>query len=61
MFTAAVNFFIGNPDGTSKLSGAAYFYFFVWVMLGTALVFLLVSPFYRGKTYIQDDAETQPT
>ncbi|HMJ88260.1 MAG TPA: POT family MFS transporter [Candidatus Acidoferrum sp.] len=56
LFTSAVNFFIGNPDGTSKLTGAQYFYFFVWVMLGTALVFLFVSPFYRGKTYIQDEA-----
>jgi proton-dependent oligopeptide transporter, POT family len=59
MFTAAVNFLIGNADGTSKLSGAAYFYFFVWVMLGTAVIFVFVSPFYRGKTYIQDDAETK--
>ncbi len=58
MFTAAVNFFIGNADGTSKLSGASYFYFFVWVMLATAIIFLFVSPFYRGKTYIQDEAKT---
>src|SRR5205814_10034258 len=32
-FTAAVNFFIQNPDGTLKLSGADYFYFFVKVMV----------------------------
>ncbi|HYV26018.1 MAG TPA: MFS transporter, partial [Candidatus Eisenbacteria bacterium] len=56
MFTSAVNFFISNPDGTAKLSGAAYFYFFVWAMLGTAVLWLIVSPFYRGKTYIQDEA-----
>jgi proton-dependent oligopeptide transporter, POT family len=60
MFTAAVNFFISNSDGTTKLSGAAYFYFFVWTMLATAVLWLFVSPFYRGKTYIQDDAETKP-
>ena len=32
-FTAAVNFFIQNPDGTVKLQGTSYFMFFVWVML----------------------------
>jgi POT family proton-dependent oligopeptide transporter len=61
LFTAAVNFFIGNPDGTSKLSGASYFYFFVWAMLGTSMVWLVVSPFYRGKNYLQEDADTQAT
>ena len=25
-------------------------------MLGTAVLWLIVSPFYRGKTYIQDEA-----
>lgn len=59
MFTAGVNFFISNPDGTAKLSGAPYFFFFVWLMLATAIVFLFVSPFYRGKTYIQD-ADAKP-
>src|SRR5215831_16219396 len=53
VFTAQVNHFIQNPDGTLKLQGAAYFYFFVKVMLVTAVLWLVVSPFYRGKTYIQ--------
>ena len=60
VFTAAVNFFIQNPDGTVKLAGASYFFFFVKVMLVTAVLFMLVSPFYRGKTYIQDDSEPEP-
>jgi len=59
-FTAAVNFFIQNPDGTLKLSGAAYFFFFVKVMLVTAILFLIVSHFYRGRTYIQEEQEPQP-
>jgi len=59
VFTAAVNFCIQNPDGSVKLKGAAYFYFFVMVMLVTAVLFLFVSQIYRGKTYIQDEAETQ--
>jgi POT family proton-dependent oligopeptide transporter len=60
VFTAAVNFFIQNPDGSVKLKGAAYFYFFFIVMLATAVLFLFVSQFYRGKTYIQNEAEAQP-
>jgi POT family proton-dependent oligopeptide transporter len=56
-FTAAVNFFIQNPDGTVKLHGASYFMFFVWVLLGTAVLFVIVTPFYKGRTYLQDQAE----
>jgi POT family proton-dependent oligopeptide transporter len=60
VFTAAVNFFIQNPDGSVKLAGASYFFFFVWVMLGTAVLYAILSPFYRGRTHIQDEAEPQP-
>jgi proton-dependent oligopeptide transporter, POT family len=60
VFTAAVNFFIQNPDGTLKLSGASYFFFFVKVMLVTAVLFLFFAKFYRGNTYIQDEAEAEP-
>jgi POT family proton-dependent oligopeptide transporter len=60
VFTAAVNFFIQNPDGSVKLKGSAYFYFFVVVMLVTAVLFLFVSQFYRGKTYLQEEAAAQP-
>ena len=55
VFTAAVNFFIQNQDGTSKLAGASYFFFFVIVLLATGILFLFFSRFYRGKTYIQDE------
>jgi POT family proton-dependent oligopeptide transporter len=56
-FTAGVNFFIQNPDGTVKLQGASYFMFFVWVMLGTGVLFAIVTPFYKGRTYLQDQPE----
>jgi proton-dependent oligopeptide transporter, POT family len=55
VFVAQVNHFIQNPDGTVKLQGAAYFFFFVKVMLVVAVLWLIVSPFYRGKAYIQDE------
>jgi proton-dependent oligopeptide transporter, POT family len=54
-FTAAVNFFIQNPDGSVKLAGASYFFFFVKVMFVTAILFVVIARFFRGKTYIQDE------
>ena len=60
LFTALVNFFIQNPDGSVKLKGASYFYFFTAVMLVTSLLFVCFAGFYKGKTYIQDEAETKP-
>ena len=57
LFTAVVNWFIQNPDGSVKLQGASYFMFFVWVMLGTAVLFAVVTPFYKGRTYLQDQTE----
>jgi POT family proton-dependent oligopeptide transporter len=52
-FTAGVNQIIQRPDGTSKLRGAAYFWFFVAVMCATGVLFAWFARFYRGKTYIQ--------
>lgn len=57
VFTAGVNFVIQNPDGSVKLQGASYFMFFVWIMLGTAVVFAIVTPFYKGRTYLQDQTK----
>jgi len=56
VFTAAVNFFIQNKDGTLKLAGAGYFYFFTGVMLVTAVLFLVFARLYKGQTHIQDEA-----
>jgi len=55
-FTAVVNKFIQNPDGSSKLAGASYFWFFTMMMLINAVVFIFVAARYREKTYIQDEA-----
>jgi proton-dependent oligopeptide transporter, POT family len=54
LFTAGVNFFIQNPDGSVKLQGTSYFMFFVWVLVGTGVLFAIISPFYKGRTYLQD-------
>lgn len=55
LFTAGVNYFIQNDDGTSKLAGASYFWFFAALMLGTALLFMVYSLFYKEKTYVQEE------
>ncbi len=56
-FTAQVNKFIQNPDGTLKLQGADYYWFFTVLMAAAALVFIFVAKAYREKTYVQDAPE----
>jgi len=55
VFTAMVNGFIQNPDGTSKLPGADYYWFFTAAMLATACIFVVWSQFYKGQTYLQGE------
>ena len=55
LFTSAVNFLIGNPDGSSKLEGADYYVFFTGLMLFTALLFVVAAKFYRGQIHLQDE------
>jgi hypothetical protein len=31
--------------------------FFVWVIFGTAVLFTIITPFYKGRTYLQDQTE----
>ena len=57
LFTAAVNFFIQNEDGTSKLEGPEYYLFFAAVMAVTAIVFIPVAKRYQEKSYIQDEED----
>lgn len=39
--------------GQTKLHGAAYFRFFMWLMLATAIIFVPFAMLYRPKTYLQ--------
>ncbi len=55
LFTSAVNFFIQNTDGNSKLTGAEYFWFFTGLMLVTAILFVFVSRLYQEKTYLHEE------
>ena len=56
-FTAGVNYFIQNEDGTSKLAGASYYWFFTGLMFVTAVLFIFVAKTYKGKTYIHEEEE----
>jgi len=60
-FTAVVNKVIQNPDGSSKLPGANYYWFFTIAMLVTAALFIPVAMRYRAQSYIQDEAPTEST
>src|SRR5437763_2236626 len=53
LFTAGVNYFIRNPDGTVKMNDQQYFLFFAVLMLIAAAVFVVFAMFYRGRTYLQ--------
>ena len=55
LFTSAVNFFMLNDDGSHKLAGASYFWFFTGLMLLTAVLFVFVSSRYQERTYLHDE------
>jgi POT family proton-dependent oligopeptide transporter len=55
LFTSAVNFFIVNEDGSTKLSSVEYFWFFTGLMLITAILFVFVSRLYQEKTYLHEE------
>ncbi len=49
LLTSAVNFFIQNADGSSKLEGASYFWFFTGLMLVTTIFFLRLNSHFSQK------------
>ena len=57
-FTALVNAFIQNPDGSVKLQGASYFLFFAGTMLATAIIFTILAWFYKERSYVQKEQAT---
>jgi POT family proton-dependent oligopeptide transporter len=56
LFTAGVNFFIQNPDGSSALDGPSYYLFFAAAMAVTAVLFVPVAIWFKEREYIQDEA-----
>jgi POT family proton-dependent oligopeptide transporter len=60
LFTAAVNFVIRNPDGSSKLEGPEYYLFFAGVMALTAVLYIPVAMRFRERSYIQEESIEEP-
>jgi POT family proton-dependent oligopeptide transporter len=46
-----------DVGGATTMTGASYFWFFTWLMLGTAIVFVPVGYFYRAQTYLQEEVK----
>jgi len=53
LFTALVNKVIQNADGTSKLTGPQYYWFFTGLMLVTAIVFMFVTPLMKSREPVE--------
>ena len=55
-FTAGVHWFIANPDGSLKLHGPPYYYFFALLSMGAAVVFCFVALRYKEVNYLEPAA-----
>lgn len=55
LFAAGVHWVIANPDGTTKLHGAAYYNFYATISIVASVVFIFFALRYRGKTYLQGE------
>lgn len=59
IIVAVVNKAIENADGSSKLPGASYYWFFAIVMFATSVLFIPVAMRYKPKDHIQEEAPAQ--
>ncbi|WP_447968218.1 POT family MFS transporter [Nitrospira sp. M1] len=55
-FTSFVNYFIQNPDGTTWLNGASYYYFFSGIMLIVSILFIFVAKSYREERHFHGES-----
>ena len=55
-FTALVHWFIANPDGSAKITGVAYYYFFAALSIGCVAVYVFAAKNYRVRSFLQDNA-----
>ena len=60
LFTAQVNSLMDAADGEEPalvLDGADYYWFFMTVMLGASIVYVVFAMFYKGRTFLQDEVD----
>ncbi|MDB6093245.1 MAG: TGF-beta receptor type extracellular region [Verrucomicrobia bacterium] len=55
LFAGAMHWIIAKPDGTAKLTGAAYYNFYALFSIGASIIFVFFALRYRGKTYLQGE------
>ena len=55
LIAALVNTLIRNEDGTTVWTGSDYFMFFTYLMLGTAVGFIVIAKLYKERTFIQGE------
>jgi POT family proton-dependent oligopeptide transporter len=64
LWTGLINKWIDGMRADSPwlkwFSGEYYYWFFTGCMLATGIVYLIWSPFYRGRTYVQGDELATP-
>ncbi len=58
VITASVNSFIQNADGTVKLQGASYYWFFTALVMVAGVFYVIAATFYQEKTYLQDHTKS---
>ena len=56
LFTAAVNYVITQPDGSSSLEGPSYYLFFAGLMFASAVLFVPIAMRFKERRYIQPTA-----
>jgi POT family proton-dependent oligopeptide transporter len=50
-----VNLFLEKPDGANRLTGVEYYLFFVFAMLGSAILFVLLARRYLPRDFVQEE------
>lgn len=55
LIAALVNTLIRNEDGSTIWTGSDYFMFFTYLMLGTAIGFIVIAKLYKERTFIQGE------
>ena len=54
LVVSGVNWFIRNPDGTAKLAGANYYFFFVGLMVVTSVLYIFYALRFKERKFLQD-------
>ncbi len=57
LVVSLVNWFIRNPDGSTKLAGANYYFFFVGLMVLTTILYVFYAMRFKERSFLQDSPD----